>query len=71
MPAEGSGAHRARLPGRGRFQRPFVFMLIFVNEIERDVPAGSSAGSVRDRFKPEADLLIVNGFPAEPGQTAA
>ena len=44
-------------------------MLIFVNEIVRDVPAECSAGSVRDRFKPAADLLIVNGFPAEPGRT--
>ncbi|MCK7474448.1 MAG: ThiF family adenylyltransferase [Rhodopseudomonas palustris] len=45
-------------------------MKIVVNEIEQEVPAGSTAGSVRDQFKPEADLLIVNGFPAETGQRA-
>lgn len=40
-------------------------MKILVNEIERDVPAASTAGSVRDLCKPDADVLIVNGFPAE------
>jgi sulfur carrier protein ThiS adenylyltransferase len=43
-------------------------MRLVVNEIEQDVPAGSSAGMIRDRFKPEADVLIVNGFPAQAGQ---
>ena len=43
-------------------------MLIVVNEIERDVPCGCTAGDLRDQLKPHADVLIVNGFPAEPGQ---
>jgi len=44
-------------------------MKIIVNEIEREVAADSTAGSVRERFKPDADVLIVNGFPAEANQT--
>jgi sulfur carrier protein ThiS adenylyltransferase len=43
-------------------------MLVIVNEIERNVPSGSTAGDLRDQLKPDADVLIVNGFPAEPGQ---
>jgi sulfur carrier protein ThiS adenylyltransferase len=43
-------------------------MRIIVNEIERVVTAGSTAGTIRDQFKPEADVLIVNGFPAESDQ---
>ena len=43
-------------------------MEIVVNEIRQDVPADSTAGTLRNRFKPDADVLIVNGFPAEPGQ---
>jgi sulfur carrier protein ThiS adenylyltransferase len=43
-------------------------MKIVINEIVRDVPADSTVGSLRDRFKPAADVLIVNGFPADPGQ---
>jgi len=38
---------------------------ILVNERERSIPASSTAGHVRDLFKPDADVLIVNGFPAE------
>lgn len=62
------------LSGRGRFQRLFAFrgqMKVVVNEIERRVSAASTAGLVRNRFKPESDLLIVNGFPAEAGQRLA
>jgi sulfur carrier protein ThiS adenylyltransferase len=44
-------------------------MRLIVNEIEQDAPAGSSVGMLRDRLKPDADVLIVNGFPAEPGQS--
>jgi sulfur carrier protein ThiS adenylyltransferase len=44
-------------------------MKIIINELGQVVPTASTAGSLRERFKPEADLLIVNGFPAEPGQT--
>jgi sulfur carrier protein ThiS adenylyltransferase len=43
-------------------------MIIVVNEIVRDLATGSSAGDLRDQLKPDADLLIVNGFPAAPGQ---
>jgi len=43
-------------------------MLILVNEIERQVPCGSTAGDLRAQLKPDADVLIVNGFPAEHGQ---
>lgn len=43
-------------------------MRIAVNEQLQDVTPGSSAGAVRDAVKPDADVLIVNGFPAEPGQ---
>jgi len=46
-------------------------MRIIVNEIERDVTAGSTAGTIRSQLKAEADVLIVNGFPAEPGQVLA
>jgi sulfur carrier protein ThiS adenylyltransferase len=46
-------------------------MKIIVNEIEHDISSGSTVGSVRDRFKPDADVLIVNGFPAEPAQLLA
>lgn len=39
---------------------------IFVNEIERDVPLGATVAEVAQRFKPGADVLIRNGFPAVP-----
>jgi sulfur carrier protein ThiS adenylyltransferase len=43
-------------------------MRLIVNEIEQDAPAGSSVGMLRDRLKPDADVLIVNGFPADSAQ---
>lgn len=46
-------------------------MKITVNEITRDFPTGTTAASVRDRLKAEADVLIVNGFPADPGRALA
>ena len=46
-------------------------MKIFVNEIVRDIAAASRVAAVRDSFRPDADILIVNGFPAEPGQELA
>jgi sulfur carrier protein ThiS adenylyltransferase len=46
-------------------------MQIIVNEIEQTLPDGSRVASARDRFKPEADVLIVNGFPADSGQILA
>lgn len=41
-----------------------VFMQIKVNERHHDITAGETVGALRDRVKPDADLLIVNGFPA-------
>jgi len=38
---------------------------ILVNEREYSVPHPSTVGHVRDLIKPDADVLIVNGFPAE------
>jgi len=43
-------------------------MQIFVNEQSRVLPAGSSLFKVRDQFKPDADLLILNGYPAHSDQ---
>lgn len=40
-------------------------MNIFINERESSVPYSSTVGHVRDSIKPDADVLIVNGFPAE------
>lgn len=40
-------------------------MQIKVNEQDYVVEAGEVVGAVRDRIKPDADLLIVNGFPAQ------
>ncbi|MBW2451613.1 MAG: ThiF family adenylyltransferase, partial [Deltaproteobacteria bacterium] len=41
-------------------------MTIHVNEQQQDLLPGDTVGAIRDRVKPQADLLIVNGFPAEP-----
>ncbi len=38
---------------------------ILVNEREQTIPAKSTVGQVRDLIKPDADIQIVNGFPAE------
>ncbi len=38
---------------------------ILVNERESSVPHSSTVRHVRDSIKPDADVLIVNGFPAE------
>jgi sulfur carrier protein ThiS adenylyltransferase len=38
-------------------------MKIFLNEKEIQIEAGLKLFQVRDRFKPEADILILNGFP--------
>ena len=39
-------------------------MQITVNEQNHTAQANETAGSVRDRIKADADLIIVNGFPA-------
>jgi sulfur carrier protein ThiS adenylyltransferase len=41
-------------------------MRIRVNEREAEIPEGATAGEAAAAFKPGADLLIVNGFPAGP-----
>lgn len=46
-------------------------MKIYLNENTEEFTAPLTAGAVRDRRRPEADLLIVNGFPAEPSQVLA
>ena len=39
---------------------------IVVNEQKESVLEGMTAGELRDRVKPDADLLIVNSFPGTP-----
>lgn len=39
-------------------------MLVKVNERNHQVATGSSVGQVRQAVKPDADLCIVNGYPA-------
>lgn len=43
-------------------------MRLIVNEreVEVDAQAGIPAGIIRDRFKPDADLIVVDGFPGSP-----
>ena len=40
-------------------------MLITVNERQQDVPEGTALRDIRSRFKPEADIVIVNGAVQE------
>lgn len=44
-------------------------MKITVNERNYEAAAGSTVGSIRDRIKPGAEVLVVNGFPADEDQT--
>lgn len=37
-----------------------------VNEENRSVEKDITVSEVRDRFKPDADVLVINGFPAAP-----
>ncbi|MBD3413783.1 MAG: sulfur carrier protein ThiS adenylyltransferase ThiF [Candidatus Aminicenantes bacterium] len=39
---------------------------VWVNEIPRSIPEGSCLGDVKTKMKPEADILIKNGFPGDP-----
>jgi sulfur carrier protein ThiS adenylyltransferase len=39
---------------------------VLVNEEKRSVQKGVTLSDLRDRFKPDADVLVVNGFPAPP-----
>jgi sulfur carrier protein ThiS adenylyltransferase len=37
---------------------------VLVNEQTRSVPEGFTVGQLRDDIKPEADVLVVNGYPS-------
>jgi len=39
---------------------------VYVNEQRQSFPQDLTLGELRDRIKPEADVLVVNGFPAAP-----
>lgn len=41
-------------------------MRIRVNERVEELPGAATVGDVRARFKPAADVLVRNGFPARP-----
>jgi len=41
-------------------------MTVKVNEENSSVEKGVTVSALRDRFKPDADVLVVNGFPAAP-----
>ncbi len=43
-------------------------MDIWINERRRSLPAQTTLYSVRERFKNDADILIVNGHPAQQDQ---
>ncbi|WP_305043519.1 sulfur carrier protein ThiS adenylyltransferase ThiF [Geoalkalibacter sp.] len=43
-------------------------MTVWINEQPRELPVGTRLFAVRDLCKPEADVLIVNGFPATSDQ---
>ena len=43
-------------------------MQIFLNEKSINLPAPTSLYSLRDQFYPQADVLIVNGYPASNDQ---
>lgn len=45
---------------------PAQKMTVKVNEENRSVQKGIPLGELRNRFKPDADVLVVNGFPAPP-----
>lgn len=44
------------------------FMQIFLNEKQIEIPSNSCLYPLRDQFYPNADILIVNGFPTETDQ---
>ncbi|AMV71428.1 sulfur carrier protein ThiS adenylyltransferase ThiF [Desulfuromonas carbonis] len=46
-------------------------MRIFVNEQSHDIPAGTTVAALCQQFKPDADLVIRNGFPLEGDQPLA
>ncbi len=46
-----------------------VYMKIFLNEKPLEATIGTTIGALASEFKPGADVLIVNGFPAKPAHT--
>jgi sulfur carrier protein ThiS adenylyltransferase len=45
------------------FGKDVADMQIWINEQRHDVPPDASLFGVRDQFRPQADVMIVNGFP--------
>lgn len=41
-------------------------MRVIINEKEREVPEGSTLEDIRRSFKPDADVVVLNGFPGNP-----
>lgn len=39
---------------------------VLANEQRRSVPEGFTVGQLRQEIKPDADVLVVNGFPSSP-----
>jgi len=56
---------RAAFSGFSRFMR------ITVNEREHHLPPGVTLARLRSEIKPDADLMIVNGYPADADQRLA
>jgi sulfur carrier protein ThiS adenylyltransferase len=46
-------------------------MQVWINEILHNVPTGAGLFEMRDRIKPDADVVILNGFPASADQPLA
>jgi sulfur carrier protein ThiS adenylyltransferase len=46
-------------------------MQVWINEILHDLPQGTGLFEMRDRIKPDADVVILNGFPASADQPLA
>jgi sulfur carrier protein ThiS adenylyltransferase len=44
-------------------------IIVQINEQGTSVPDGLTVGSLRDRVRPDADVLVVNGFPCGPDNT--
>jgi sulfur carrier protein ThiS adenylyltransferase len=46
-------------------------MQILLNERPQEIPEGTTLYDLRARFKPEADVIILNGFPVEEDRVLA
>jgi sulfur carrier protein ThiS adenylyltransferase len=40
---------------------------VLVNEQSRSIPDGFTVGQLQNKIKPDADVLVVNGFPSDTG----